>query len=115
MTIFHITSGADWERCRALGSYTGDTLEPDGFIHCSAEDQVLVVANTLFCGRRDLVLLCIDDDKLVSETRWERGAEGELFPHVYGPLNADAVIDVLDFPPRADGTFDLPAAVRAMN
>lgn len=114
MTIFHITTVSAWERCKALGPYRGDTLESDGFIHCSAAHQVLAVANTLFRGKKDLVLLWIDDDKLVGETRWERVAGGEVFPHVYGPLNPDAVTEAIELPARADGTFELPAAVRAM-
>jgi hypothetical protein len=35
-----------------------------------------------------------------------------LFPHIYGPLNLDAVTEVMDFPCGPDGRFVLPAALR---
>jgi uncharacterized protein (DUF952 family) len=64
-------------------------------------------ANRFFRGQPDLVLLMIDPAKLHADLRYE-AADGDLFPHIYGPLNGDAVPDVLPFPPQADGTFMLP-------
>jgi 2-C-methyl-D-erythritol 4-phosphate cytidylyltransferase len=106
--IYHIATRADWERSKSTGWYRGDTLDAEGFIHCSAVHQVLAVANSLFRGRGDLALLCIDDSKLNSELRWEH-SEGTVFPHVYGPLNTDAVITAFEFKAGDDGTFELPA------
>jgi 2-C-methyl-D-erythritol 4-phosphate cytidylyltransferase len=111
--LYHIATRAEWELSKSTGWYRGDTLDSEGFIHCSAVDQVLAVANSIFPGRRDLVLLCIDDSRLSSELRWERSA-GMVFPHVYGPLNANAVIAALEFRPREDGTFELPAQAASM-
>ncbi|HEV8574277.1 MAG TPA: 2-C-methyl-D-erythritol 4-phosphate cytidylyltransferase [Dehalococcoidia bacterium] len=108
-TIYHITTRAEWERSKSSGSYSGDALASAGFIHCSAAHQVLAVANSAFRGRRDLVLLCISPDKLVSEIRWEQADQGEAFPHIYGPLNIDAVTEALNLEPDESGTFMLPA------
>ena len=110
--ILHITTRSRWEQALAAGSYRGDTLETQGFIHGSRPHQVLAVADTLFHGRTDLVLLCIDGAKVRAEIR-EENLEGgqERYPHIYGPLNLDAVLEVADFPPRPDGSFDLPEAV----
>jgi uncharacterized protein (DUF952 family) len=107
-TIVHIAEAAQWQRARESGSYRGDTLETEGFIHCSRPQQVVPVANAFYRGRADLVLLVIDLEQVQAEVRYEAAPEGELFPHVYGPLNADAVRAVLPFAPRADGTFALP-------
>jgi uncharacterized protein (DUF952 family) len=54
-----------------------------------------------------MVVLVIDPDRLTSELRWEPGADlaTELFPHVYGPINLDAVVQVLDFEPDKNGQF----------
>ena len=111
--IYHIATRADWERSKSTGWYRADTLDSEGFIHCSAEHQVLAVANSLFRGRGDLVLLCIDDSKLNSELRWER-SEGTVFPHVYGPLNTDAVITAFEFKEGDAGTFELPGEAASM-
>ncbi len=73
------------------------------------------MANFLFCGQTDLVLLCIDSRKVGADIRDENLEGGDnLFPHIYGPLNIDAVIKVLDFQPQANGTFVLPKALREM-
>ncbi len=107
--IVHITTRADWESAQVLGEYRLDTLEKEGFIHCSNPDQVLGPANEFFHGRQDLVLLLIDPARLTADLVYEdTHAAGMAFPHIYGPLNLDAVIGVVPFPARPDGTFDLP-------
>ena len=60
-------------------------------------------------GRRDLVLLVIDPARLAAELVYEDCYEvGQAFPHIYGPLNLNAVVSVVPFPPLPDGTFALP-------
>lgn len=103
--IFHITSRSAWAEALETSHYEGDTLKTEGFIHCSDASQVLRVANARFRERRDLVLLEIDPRKLAAELRYEDGGEGELFPHVYGPLNCNAVTEVRDFLPDETGEF----------
>ncbi len=108
--IYHITTLRDWAEAEIAGSYRPDSLFPEGFIHCSKADQVLGVANSLFQGQGGLVLLCVDRDRLTSEIRYEssRGA-CELFPHVYGPLNLGAVVNVVPLEPGEHGSVALPA------
>ncbi len=116
--IVHITTRAKWEQALAIGSYHAETLDTEGFIHCSKPDQVIRVANLLFRGQTELVLLCIDSSKLTSRLRYEPPLDGrsdEQFPHLYGPLNLDAVNIVLDFPPGADGAFVLPEGVSQLS
>jgi uncharacterized protein (DUF952 family) len=109
MTVpfYHITSKQAWEQASQAGTYTADTLKTQGFIHCSTAGQVLRVANALYHGSTDLVLLEIDSTHLGSEVRWEPGADkpDELFPHLYGALEPEAVTRVLAFLPEADGSF----------
>ena len=94
--------------------YRGDTLATEGFIHCSTPAQVLLPANALFRGQTGLVLLCIDPARLDAEIRHESAAPGgERFPHLYGPLNTDAVVEVFPFLAREDGTFLLPPGLSA--
>jgi len=109
-TIFHITTRAQWEHAQATRTYRGDTLDTQGFIHCSTASQVLAVANAIFSGRRDVILLRIDPARVQPEIRYEPpGApEHERFPHIYGPLNVDAVIEAMLFEPRGDGLFHFP-------
>ena len=89
--------------------YETDSLHARGFIHCSKPEQVISVANFKFRCQTDLVLLYIDTDKVTSEIRYENCEGGnELFPHIYGPLNIEAVTHVCDFQPLSDGKFALP-------
>ncbi len=114
--IYHITTEEEWQTARSLGAYTADSLDSEGFIHCSTAGQVLGVANALFAGQVGLVLLAIDVTQLEAEVRYEDCYEsGQQFPHIYGPLNLDAVAAVIPFPPQSGGTFVLPPIVRALD
>ncbi|MEZ0395441.1 MAG: DUF952 domain-containing protein [Anaerolineales bacterium] len=108
--VLHITSRSAWQAARMAGFYAADSLEGQGFIHCSLPSQVLRVANNLFRGRDDLVLLVIDPARLTAPLKWEPAADlaTEIFPHLYGPLNLEAVVDVLPLGRDAAGGFLLP-------
>lgn len=112
-TILHITTPDAWNEALATGLYRGDTLATEGFIHCSTAAQVVRVADARFGGRAGLVLLCIDADRVGSDVRYEPAEAGELFPHIYGPLNIDAVALVVPFEPGPDGRFALPRELEA--
>jgi len=114
--ITHLASNQAWLVAVKESLYYADSLSTEGFIHCSKPSQIVGVANTFYHGQRGLVLLVIDPLKLEAELKWEPPAEpepthareGELFPHIYGPLNLDAVTEVLSFEPDEDGNFTLP-------
>jgi uncharacterized protein (DUF952 family) len=109
--ILHATSRTAWSTAQKNGAYTADSLAGQGFIHCSKVDQILRVADDFYTGQHGLVILVIDPDRLNPELRWEPGVDfaTQLFPHVYGPINLDAVVDVVDFEPGPDGLFSLPS------
>ncbi len=93
--ILHITTPADWERAQRDGSYTADSLQTEGFIHCSEPQQVAWVVNRHFKGRTGLILLHIDRSRLDADVRYENLEGGEqLFPHVYGAIPVSAVVKV---------------------
>jgi uncharacterized protein (DUF952 family) len=106
--ILHITKRKQWEKAKLEGVYRGDTLDSYGFIHCSTSEQIIKVANDLFRAQKGLVLLCIITSKVRSKIRYECAGSEELYPHIYGPLNIDAVLKVADFKPAKDGMFRLP-------
>jgi len=116
--ILHIVARADWDSALARGIYAPPSLGAEGFIHCSTSAQILRTANRFYRGKNGLVILCIDESRLQAAPRYEppNPALGEtsadLFPHLYRPLDLDAVVSVIDFPCSADGTFEMPAALR---
>lgn len=105
--IYHIVSKSDWAAVGESAVYRGDTLDIEGFIHCSTVEQVLDTANFLFKGRDDLLLLKIDPQKLSAPVKYEDAGDGRLFPHIYGPMEVSAVVKIVDFPSGENGMFDL--------
>ncbi len=106
-TLLHITQAEQWEQAKKNGSYRADSLDTEGFIHCSEANQVVKVANWLFRNQKGLLLLFIDAEKVKAEIRYDLVETGELFPHIYGELNVDAVFKVIEFEPGEDGLFTL--------
>ena len=110
--IFHIATAAEWKKSFEIGEYSFDALKTEGFIHCSERHQVLAVAKRIFKGRTDLVLLKIENSQVVPKIVFENTEGGtEKFPHIYGPLNVDAIVEVFLFHPVHSGEFELPADV----
>jgi uncharacterized protein (DUF952 family) len=94
--IYHVTTATEWARAQEVGFYEAASLPVEGFIHASADErQVQGVLQRYFAGQKDLVKLTIDPSKLKHELKWELAPSvNEEFPHIYGPLNLDAVIAV---------------------
>ena len=104
----------------ALGrrTYAPDSLRSEGFIHCSTLAQVIDTANRFYRGQQDLVVLYIEESRLTAELKYEAPAiahdevAGDLFPHLYGELNVEAVARVVELSCEADGSFLLPDGLR---
>ena len=107
--IYHIISASDWNLVKTSKQYQPSQFATDGFIHCSYVEQLLSVASNFFSGRDDLLLLAIDRHKIDSKIVDENLEGGvELYPHLYGALPMDAVVEVIPFPCNSDGSFCLP-------
>jgi uncharacterized protein (DUF952 family) len=93
--IYHVTTQAEWDAAKEKGSYTSPALPNEGFIHCSQEEQVAGVLERYFAGKTGLVKLVINTEKLHPQFIYEWSpSTTDTFPHVYGPINLDAVIAV---------------------
>lgn len=112
--IYHITQRSAWKAAQRTGWYQTDSLTEEGFIHCSAKDQVAQVANAFYQGVPDLVVLFIDEELVEAEIRYEAPAhplstnalsDEPLFPHIYGQLNLDAVNWVIPLEPDEKGRY----------
>lgn len=111
--LFHIAVRDDWQNALDHGSYRVSTLskrlDDEGFIHLSFAHQVKLVADAVYPGREDLILLELDAERLADRVRIEAvlGSE-ERFPHLYDAIAIDDVIETRPLAPRADGSFDPP-------
>ena len=107
--ITHFTPRRHWEEALVADVYTADSLHSQGFIHCSTPEQVAAVANTIARERDDLVLLWIDEAKVLAKIVYENLEGGDkLFPHIYGPLNIDSIVQVTSFVKNKQGMYETP-------
>jgi uncharacterized protein (DUF952 family) len=110
--ILHIAFPDEWAAAQAAGAYrmsTRGTSLDDGatFLHASRCEQVGATANRFYADvETPLLLLVIDTERLVSALSDEDlDGSGTTFPHLYGPLNLDAVVDVLAYERGSDGRW----------
>ena len=104
--IYHLAGRSEWEGSTSVGEYRAESLAQEGFLHCSRDEaQLLAVANRLFAGRTDLLVLDVETERIHASVKHEASRSGEIYPHIYGPLNTDAVVRVRLLAGEADGTF----------
>ena len=107
--ILHIVPEREWQTAVTGGVYHADSLASEGFIHCSTREQLLGTANNKFGGQQGLVVVCIDPNRVSAPIVYEDSYNsGQDFPHIYGPLDIEAVRAVFAFPPQEDGSFKIP-------
>ena len=109
MLIYKLLDSGEWEAAQRAGRYVGSAVDlHDGFIHFSTATQVRGTAEKYFSGQKGLFLIAVDAAALGDSLKWEPARGGVLFPHLYGELEFDAVISVIDLPLRSDGSHTIP-------
>jgi len=107
--IYHMCKTDEWVQAQASGSYPGSSQDQaDGFIHFSTRAQVWTSAAKHRHGQDGILLLAVDATALGDALKWEASRGGALFPHLYGPLNSDDVIDALPLPLDDNGIHIFP-------
>lgn len=111
--IHHMCRAEEWAAAQTTGLYPGSSQDAaDGFIHFSTAAQIVESAARHRTGQDGLVLLTVATDRLDESTlRWEPARNGQLFPHLYGPLPVSAVVGVAPLPLDADGRHVFPPLV----
>jgi len=101
--IYHVTTAEEWNAAKKKASlsdgeglFASSSLAIEGFIHCSQDHQVAGVLQKYFDQKTGLIKLVIDTEKLTSRFvfEWSPSAQ-DTFPHIYGPINMDAVTDIV--------------------
>ena len=94
--IYHVTTQTEWEQAKEIGEYKPVGFDKEGFIHCSIERQVSGVLERFYKGQTGLVKLKIEKAKVSRPVLFELAADlDELFPHIYGELNIESVVEVI--------------------
>jgi len=107
--IYHVCDGDAWQAARDGDTYTGspDDLR-DGYMHFSTYSQVRTSVALHRAGQAGLIILVVVAAKLGPALKWEASRGGQLFPHLYGELPKDAVVEEIDLPLGEDGTHLFP-------
>ena len=114
-TIIIIARRDTWQQAQQVGQYTQSTVDSTladvGFIHCSFPEQTIEIVNRKYNGYDHLVLLFIDTAKVKAEIKYEGALSGRAgtFPHIYGPLNIDAVYATVPLQKDESGQFVAPS------
>ncbi|WP_059174069.1 DUF952 domain-containing protein [Bacillus sp. FJAT-27445] len=106
MIILHCLKKSVWERVKMNPYYGQESIEACGFIHCSSVENFWRVAPNFKRIVEPLVLLLIDSRKVEPITKWEDHDHcGREYPHIYGELNLNSVVEVLPFLKNEQGEF----------
>ncbi len=102
---YHLVAEPVYESWDASQDYTPEDYERDGFIHCTdGIANVLATANRYYKDDdRHWLVLVIDKEKVSAEVKYEDAKK--IYPHIYGPLNRDAIVSELPLKRAEDGTF----------
>ncbi|MDZ7680338.1 MAG: DUF952 domain-containing protein [Fodinibius sp.] len=106
--LFHITTQEHWKEFQKDGSYVPESLDTEGFIHCSSGSQLEDTANRLFGDEDEILLLVIDASMIRDDVKYEDDDDiGEKFPHIYGAISVNAVIDKIKVKAEKNGKFNI--------
>jgi uncharacterized protein (DUF952 family) len=106
--VYKIVSRLEWDAAVSAGVFEGAAIDlQDGYIHLSTAAQAAETARRYFVGQEELVLVRLDVARLGPALKWEPSRGGDLFPHVYGPLDPKLAEAVTPIQLAADGTPQL--------
>jgi uncharacterized protein (DUF952 family) len=102
---FHLTTMECWERQKNLETYVPDAFANEGFIHCTDGQQNMIDTANRYYANDPATFICLEIDpaRVSSEIRYEDPAH--IYPHIYGPLNTEAVIAIRSMIRNVDGRF----------
>jgi uncharacterized protein (DUF952 family) len=109
MLLYKICKRSDWQEAERSGSYSGSEDDRrDGFIHLSSAAQLIATAAKHFRGKDGLVIVAVDGDRIAGRVKWEPSRGGDLFPHLYAPLDPAEAAWVRDLPLGPGGEHVMP-------
>lgn len=94
MRIYHIVLPEVWESFENREFYKAESLQTEGFIHCSFADQVEAVLKRYYRDAKRVLILTIEPEKLKSRLVSEPSTNNEIYPHIYGEINRDAIVGI---------------------
>ena len=94
MKIYHIVTPEVWENFKDKDFYEAESLQTEGFIHCSFAGQLEAVLQRYYSDAERVLILEIETEKLVSKLIEEPSTNNEFYPHIYGAINREAIVGI---------------------
>ncbi len=94
MIIYHIVLPEIWAKFKDQNFYYAASLQTEGFIHCSFADQIAGVLERYYHGVKQVLILHLETEKLTSKLINEASTNNEIYPHIYGQINIDAIVKI---------------------
>lgn len=105
MKIYHHITQLAWQEAQKKGIYTPPSFKDEGFIHASTKEQVIPTANRKLKGISDLIVLVINTNMVKPKIVYEKASNGQMYPHIYGPLNLNSIIETKKMKINKEGFF----------
>ena len=110
--IFKIIDKDEWLKAKQSGTYEGSKKDiQDGYIHFSEENQIQETLQRHYSKRENLIILKVNAFKL-DHLLWEQASNGDMYPHLYSPLDTSTVVDEYELPLNEDGRHELPEILK---
>ena len=110
--IFKIIDKEEWQKAKQAGTYNGSNKDKkDGYIHFSEEDQIPETLKKHYPNKENLILLRVNAFKL-EHLLWEQASNGDMYPHLYSPLDIESVEGEFDLSLNEDGVHELPEILK---
>ncbi|MEM7367227.1 MAG: DUF952 domain-containing protein [Bacteroidota bacterium] len=87
MNIYHLLTPSDWIRAQKKDQYAPSSLQTEGFIHCSTEQQLFATASRYYAEEQELRVFKIEEKQVKTHLKWEKSFQGDLFPHIYRAIH----------------------------
>jgi uncharacterized protein (DUF952 family) len=94
MLIYHVVLPETWENFKDKDFYEAESLQTEGFIHCSFAHQLNAVLQRYYADKKHVLILTIDPAELISKVIEESSTNNEIYPHIYGGINTGAIVDI---------------------
>src|SRR3981189_2577573 len=107
--IYHMCPADTWQQAARSGAYDGTADDPrDGLIPFSTAEQIAESARRHRAGQAGLLLIAVESARLGDRLKWEKSRGGDLFPHLYGPLDPAEAASIRPLPLGPDGEHLFP-------
>ena len=110
--VYKILDEKEWKEAKKNGVYSGTSKDiEDGYIHFSEQQQIQETLKLFYPNQENLVLLKVHTLKL-EHLLWEQASNGDMYPHLYSPLDTSTVVDEYELPLNEDGSHELPEILK---